>query len=134
MLPKQTAAPVPVSLKEATKPTRTFAMDQSGKRIQGFADGTEALKGTVYCILNTERYDFLLYSWNYGLELKDLYGKPMSYVKSELKRRITEALTQDDRIKGVSDFAFEQLKGKLSVSFVVNTIFGNMSAEKEVEI
>lgn len=41
------------------------------------------------------------------MELQDLIGKPMDYVMVEVERRITEALTQDDRIDSVDNFEFE---------------------------
>ena len=40
----------------------------------------------VFNILNTERYQYIIYSWNYGIELIDLYGQPVSYVIPELKK------------------------------------------------
>ena len=74
-----------------------------------------------------------MYSWNYGVELLDLYGEPVSYVCPELERRITEALTWDKRIKSVDNFEFDiSEKGEIRVSFIVHTIFGNIDAEKVV--
>lgn len=50
-----------------------------------------------------------------------------SYCLCELKK----ALKQDDRILGVEDFEFKQIdKKSLSVSFVVNSIFGNIQIGK----
>lgn len=133
MLPKGTGAVVPITLKEAQQPSWTYGMDFERKRILGTVDGTDAVRQAVYCILNTERYDHLIYSWNYGVELKDLYGRPIPYVKSELKRRIKEALLQDERILDVSIFSFSHRQGKLCVSFIVRSVFGDIRAEKEVE-
>ena len=63
----------------------------------------------------------------------DLYGEPVSWVCPELERRITEALTWDDRINSVSDFDFDlSKKGIVHVSFVVNTIFGDIKTERTV--
>ncbi|MEN7878670.1 DUF2634 domain-containing protein, partial [Clostridioides difficile] len=66
-------------------------------KIDGICDDVEALKQTIFLILNTERYQHLIYSWNYGVELNDLIGEPISFVIPELERRIKEALIQDDR-------------------------------------
>ena len=101
--------------------------------VNGVVDGLEAMKQVIYKILNTERYEYIIYSWNYGIELHDLYGEPISYVCSELQRRITEALIQDDRVETVDSFLFEtEEKRKLHVTFVVHTIFGDVEAEKVV--
>lgn len=115
-------------------PTKTFKLDHISKTISGFVDGIEAMKQAIYLILNIQRYEYLIYSWNYGIELQDLFGQPASFVIPELKRRITEALLQDTRITDVSDFYFEVSKGKVRATFTVNTIFGDVQAEKAVDI
>lgn len=114
------------------QPSRTYWIRDG--TINGKTDRLEAMRQAVYCILNTERYDSLIYSWNYGVELKDLFGKPMGYVKSVLKRRITEALTQDGRIKSVGGFSFEEAGRNLAVAFTVHTIWGDFEAGKEVQV
>lgn len=115
-------------------PAKTYRMDIEKERIAGYSDQIEAVKQTVYCILNTERYENLIYSWNYGTELKNLYGRPIPYVKSELKRRIREALLQDDRIQNVTSFSFTERGGKLTAEFSVETDCGEIRMEKEVTV
>ncbi|WP_077611985.1 DUF2634 domain-containing protein [Clostridium sp. Marseille-P2415] len=115
-------------------PSKTFRLDTENKRIIGTADGLEALKQTVFCILNTERFDWLIYSWNYGVELKGLFGKPVSMVKAKIKKRIKEALQQDDRIQSVDNFSFNSNGRILHVKFMVHTTLGEIEAEKEVSI
>lgn len=103
-------------------------------RINSYVDDLDAIEQTIYFILGTERYKFPIYSWNYGVELIDLFGKPMPYVKAELPERIKEALTMDERISDVTDFEFKQNGKKLVVSFTVVTTAGNISSELEVEV
>ena len=104
-------------------------------RISGFTDGAEALRQTVYFILSTERYVYPIYSWDYGVELASLFGKPMSFVKSELPRRITEALLTDDRITAVRDFEFEKReRHSLHVTFTVVSTVGELRGGLEVEV
>ncbi|RKJ76112.1 DUF2634 domain-containing protein [Butyricicoccus sp. 1XD8-22] len=75
----------------------------------------------------------MIYSWNYGIELADLFGMLVSYVCPELERRIIEALTQDSRIQSVTDFTFESPKRNvLHTTFTVHTIFGDFQAERTV--
>lgn len=115
------------------QPTKNYKMILNTNRVCGCVDGQEAMKQVIYKILNTERYQYIIYSWNYGIELQDLFGEPVSYVCPELERRITEALTQDDRIASVDSFTFDTSKRKIiAVSFIVHTIFGDIKAEKEV--
>lgn len=112
--------------------TNTYSMKIFGDRINGYTDKIEAMKQAIYKILNTERYQYAIYSWNYGIELKDLIGKPKNYCKVEIKRRIKEALAQDERILDVDAFSFEDKKRReLAVTFTASTIFGNIEIEKE---
>ena len=116
------------------QPTYTYKLNIDSNSIIGFTDELEAMKQAIYLILNIERYEYLIYSWNYGIELNDLYGQPIPFVLPELKRRITEALVQDSRILGVDNFSFETNKGKVHATFTVHTIFGDVEAEKVVTI
>lgn len=115
------------------QPSQTYKMDVSDEAVRGYADDLEAMKQAVFKILQTERYQSPIYSGDYGVELADLFGQPVSYVQPELERRITEALTQDERIVSVSSFTFSQRKkGELTVSFNVKTVFGEFTGERSV--
>ena len=133
MIP-QTAAVAQPADETAAAPTKTFGLDWERGRIQGHVDGADAMKQAIYLMLNTERYQYPVYSWNYGVELLELFGRPVSYVLPELKRRISETLLQDDRISSVDQFSFETEGGKVHVTFVAHTVFGEMELEKEVDI
>lgn len=114
--------------------SHTYKLDLDNSTIAGYVDDLEAMKQAIYLILNIERYEYLIYSWNYGIELNDLYGQPIPFVLPELKRRITEALVQDSRILRVDNFSFETNKGKVHATFTVHTIFGDVEAERVVTI
>lgn len=120
------------NLEIATQPNKTYCLDIEKNTITRFCDGIEAMKQTTYCILNTERFEHLIYSWNYGIELKNLIGESSTYVVPELQRVITEALLQDDRIEEVNNFNFEIIKDKLIVTFNVITTVGEITIEKVV--
>ena len=113
-------------------PSKTFQINED--TLSGYVDGIEAVKQAIFCILNTERYDWIIYNWNYGVELKDLFGKPIGIVKSKVKKRIREALMQDDRIQSVDAFSFEISGRKLLVNFTVHTRYGDITTGKEVQI
>jgi phage baseplate assembly protein W len=114
--------------------SRTFKLNINQNSIGGFVDELEAMKQVIYLILNIERYEHIIYSWNYGIELVDLIGQPISFVIPELKRRITEALMQDSRITNVSNFVFQTSRNKVHATFTVSTIFGEIQAERGVNI
>lgn len=123
-----------VSFQVGTQPGFTHKLDMGQQRVRGTTDGKEAVLQAVYLILNVERYAWPIYSRNYGSELTDLIGKPKGYAMSELKRRIGEALLQDDRIVGLSGWEFETGRKSVRASFVVHTIYGDIEASKEVDI
>ena len=116
------------------QPSRTYKLDIDRGRIKGMTDEADAMLQAVYLILSVERYQYPIYSFNYGVELADLIGQPKDYVMSEAKRRITEALTQDDRIESVDGWAFETTKKSVIVTFTVHTIFGDIETTKEVAV
>lgn len=117
-----------------TYPTKTYNMELEEGRIRGFSDDLESMKQVIFLALNTERSTYLAFSDNYGVELADLYGEPMSYVMAELERRITEALTWDSRIESVDNFEFEVDRRTVHVTFTVHTDFGEIDSESEVEV
>ena len=64
----------------SVQPTHTYKMHLKSGTVQGYTDGQDAMRQAIYKILSTERYQYAMYSWNYGVELLDLYGEPMTYV------------------------------------------------------
>ena len=122
-----------VDLEVENEPSQDYKMHIEDEVINGLCDELEAMKQVIYKILNTERYQHIIYSWDYGVELLDLYGEPVTYVCPELERRIKEALTQDDRIDDVDEFEFDLIDKKtVKVTFTVHTIYGEMQEEKVV--
>ncbi|WP_312507532.1 DUF2634 domain-containing protein [Lysinibacillus sp.] len=119
---------------EVAQPSRTYKLDLERKRIVGYADGREAIEQAIYKALSTERYEHLIYTWNYGAEIAKLFGQPIPYVYSELKRLVTEALTHDDRIESVDAFSFTHVKNKVHVQFTAHTIAGEIEITKEVVV
>lgn len=116
------------------QPSKTFELNTDKNTIINYTDELDAMKQAIYLILSVERYQYIIYSWNYGIELTDLFGQPIPFVLPEIKRRVTEALMQDDRIQAVDAFSFDVIKGKVHANFTVHTIFGDVEAEKVVNI
>ena len=114
-------------------PSYTYYIDFDRNRIIGTVDDIEAVKQAIYLILQTERYESLIYNFYYGTEFDSLIGKSRELITSELERRIREALLEDDRIVRVTDFTIEFTSDKAIVEFTINTIFGDIeSIEWEV--
>lgn len=131
ILPQGAVISDDLEVEEIIEPTKTYKIKDD--RIVGFCDGIEALKQAIYLILNTERYEYLIYSDDYGSELKGLIGKDRDITESEYKRRIKEALIQDDRINNIDNFIFNYDKDGVEVSFTVFSIYGEFFINKEVQ-
>ena len=104
-----------------TLPSRTFKLNHNTSTISGNIDQVQAVEQAVFLILNTERYEWLIHSWDYGVELHNLIGKDIEYCIPEIERRVTEAL-------------LEVNKKKVLTAFTVVSIFGEINTEMEVEI
>ena len=121
-----------------TIPTKTYKLEleENSDRISGFTDEQEAMKQAIYKIIRTERYKYIIYDWNYGIELEDLFGMPVNYCVPEIERRIREALLQDTRISEVNNFEFDtSKKGVVLVKFTAYTEFGEVNiTDEEVSI
>lgn len=115
-------------------PSLTWKIDRQEKQARGSVDEKAAMRQAVEKILQTERYRYAIYDWNYGMELDDLIGKNASFVIPELKRRIEDALLADDRVTAVTDFHFSQEGNSVAADFLVHTIFGELRAERTVDI
>ena len=115
-------------------PSKTFRLNHNNLTVTGTIDQIQAVEQAVFLILNVERYQWLIFSWNYGVELHNLIGKDPEYCLPEIERRVREALLQDDRITTVQDFQFEINKKQVLASFTVVSIFGEINVEKVVEI
>lgn len=117
------------------EPGLGFRLNLRSGRIAGLVDDLESVKQAIFMILNVERYDYLIYTWDYGVELKDLFGEPVTYACPEIERRITEALLMDERIIEVNEFDFDySKKGIIHATFTVSTIFGDIEEEMVVTI
>lgn len=120
-----------------TEPGLTYRADfeNTNRFLPGKVDHLEAVRQAVFKILLTERYQYPIYDWNYGIELAELFGKPKNYVRPELERRIREALLADDRITAVDGFSFEDGgKNSVIVTFTAHTIYGETEIRKEMAV
>lgn len=123
-----------LEIEEMTSRTHKYDFEKENN-VRNYTDHIEAMKQAVFLILNIERYQHVIYSWDYGIELADLFGRAISYAYPVAKQRIKDALEWDDRIDLVDSFSYEvKKKGELSIYFTVHTIFGDFDSEKVVKI
>ena len=120
-------------LEEQLLPTRTYKVKNG--RIQEMTDGLDAIAQAVDKILQTERFENVIYSEDYGTELDRFIGQDFSFTEADLERTITDALLVDDRIAAVEDFTVIKTKSDSALAtFTVVTVEGEFEAESEVAL
>ena len=115
-------------------PSKTYKLNYGKNQIYDTTDDLQALKQAIYIILNTERYNYLIYSWDFGVELKKLIGMEKFQATAQLEQAIKDALLQDSRILNVENFSFAFERKTVTATFTVKTIFGDIESEKVVKI
>lgn len=122
---------IPENNKSNTLETsKTYLINFNKDRIQNKIDGLEAVKQSIFMMLNTQKQAFSIYPLNYGVDLNRYVGKDKNYIIGDLPREIKESLMRDERILNVENFQFSnpvKFKDNLIVTFDVITIFGELS-------
>lgn len=133
MIPEQNANLT--ILEEQIQPSRTYRLDLVRKRVTSMIDGQDAIIQAVRKILYTERYAYVIYSSQYGVELDRLVGQEYDFIVSDIKRTLTEALLVDNRIISLENFEMEKTGlDTMEVNFLVNSIEGEINFSTEVKL
>ncbi len=105
-----------------------FLYDVNGRHI--LLTGNPALEVWIYKALKTERFEYLAYSWQYGIELKPFIGKVMGVQErySELRRVITECLMVNPYIRSIDSFSItpENRAELVRVHITLTTVYGEV--------
>lgn len=108
-----------------------FATGQLTGRI---VEGIEAIKVWAFLALQTPRYRYYIYSWDYGQEYESLMGQGFTtgYMQMELKRMTEECLTVHPYIEGIENFTCEKEEERARLSFTLVTTVGDTEVEAVV--
>ena len=105
-----------------------FLYDVNGRHI--LLTRNPALEVWIYKALKTERFEYLAYSWQYGIELKPFIGKVMGVQErySELRRVITECLMVNPYIRSIDSFSItpENRAELVRVHITLTTVYGEV--------
>jgi len=119
-------------------PSKTYKLninENNSDRIIGFIDKLEAIKQAIYHILMTERYTYLIYDDNYGIELQQYIGRGFDYLEATIEETLREALTIDLRITNVVVTDINKVNNdKAQVKFNVESIYGSLQMEVVVNV
>ena len=111
-------------------PTNTFLVNAD--QIAGMNDGLEAMRQAVEIILTTKRFNYQIYSSNFGSDFEDLIGEYPDYIESTLPERVRDAFSVDDRILREENYIFTREGDTLLVTFDVVTVFGTFSTGVQI--
>lgn len=94
-------------------------------------EGKEALKVWIYRALKIDRFQYLIYSWNFGSELSDLMGKGYTpaLTRSEIKRYIEETLLINPYITSLDVLETSFSDSVLKARIKVQTLYGQLEVE-----
>ena len=94
----------------------------------------DAVAQDIRFALETGRYKWPIMGSNFGASFDDLIGTDYNYIRSEVVRRIRDALSIDDRILQVDGFQFTPLDDSgILISCTVSTTFGNVSLSRTIQ-
>lgn len=106
-----------------------FQRDSNGNMI--LLSGNDALKVWIYHTMRTERWAYLAYSGDYGIELQQFFGKVMSVGerRSEMRRTIKECLMVNPYVQTINQITFEDDEhGRaLNITVELTTVYGKMT-------
>lgn len=117
-------------------PSLTYRLDLDNMRVQGTVNRQDAMRQAIFKHLQTWLRSHDIYDDSFGLEAHDLIGRDEPYVKSQLKRRIRDALRADTRILSVKNFRFSRgdADDALCAHFQVTTRFGNFACDQTIRL
>lgn len=115
-------------------PSKTYSLDIDTGDIGGKIDGLAAIKQAILKVINTSRFKYPIYSYDYGCEIHDLIGMDLTdgFLMSELERMIKEAVEYDDRVDKVHSFNITTNRDNIYISFQVDTVEGELTISEVI--
>lgn len=107
----------------------------TGKATGSVVRGLQAVKVWVYLALHTPIYEYTIFTWEYGNELKAIVqqGYRRELFESEAERAIRECLGVSPYIHDVAGFVFEYIKSTVVIRFTVECLYGDFEERYEIE-
>ena len=117
------------------EPYREYELDPTTGKLTGrIIEGTDAI--VVWCILTlkSKRYEYPIYSWEYGEEFSGMIGNSYEpdLLQSEVERMVEECLVVNEHITGIKDLQVEQINDRLHILFTIITDQGD--AEVDIDV
>lgn len=119
---------------EVEKPPKEYEINfRTGQLTGNIVEGLEAIKVWIWLALQTPRYRYYAYSWDYGSETEDLIGRGYTeeYAAAEARRMIEDCLLINENIQSITEFAATLEMDRLTVRFTAITLYGSISVSTE---
>ena len=93
--------------------------------------GAKALEVWIYKAILTDRFEYPIYSWDYGTELTDLVGQKFSkgLTEAEAFRYIKEALMINPYINDVDNLGVEFNGDTVNIKTSVDSVYGEVKID-----
>jgi len=116
------------------KPSRVFGyisvVDHYGEEtshLDSELDGMEAIRQSIFHIVNTERFMYPIYDDSWGIELEQFVGNTYNFFRVKIEQVFQDAIYQDDRIRNVKLIRTENPQPNVAFAeFEIETIYGRM--------
>lgn len=116
-----------------TYPVQEWILDEESGNLAESKFDIQAIAQDIKFALSTERNKYPIMGSNFGVTFEDLIGLDSEYVCAQIKKRISDALSIDDRVVGVGHFEFKHSKSdELRVSFIVETVLGKLDMTTDI--
>lgn len=119
---------------QESKIPKEYEIDfKTGQLTGRIVEGVEAIKVWIWLVLQTPRYRYYIYSWDYGNEFEELIGRGYSeeYINAEAQRMTEDCLLANEHIESITDFSVGMENDQLTISFTANTIYGTIQFDNE---
>ena len=102
----------------------------TGRKVKG----KEALKVWIWLCLQTQRFKWPIYTWDYGIDIEQYVGQAVTeeFVELDLEGEIREALTINPHISDVVDFKASIQGSKITVRFTAVTDQGEVEMHENL--
>lgn len=103
---------------------------ETGQLTGRIVEGIAAVKIWIWLALKTTRFRHAMFTWDYGTEIEGLIGQGYSeeHVETEVFRMVSETMSVNRFITGITNFSATVSGDELEISFIVNTLYGEVEA------
>ena len=107
---------------------------ETGQMTGKIVEGIEAIRVWVWCAMDTQRFRYGIYSWDYGADFEQYIGQSVTqeFLDTDAHDEVEETLLINPYITGIDDFEIEMDGEHLHIAFTVHTIYGDTEVDANV--